>query len=247
MADYGTPMPFETISSTSAHAALGRTVASSRSSSRPAPRSRRFRCGSRRAASRTPARSATRSSTARRWPHRRRPAPAPCWSARRSRPAPSTSRTDPPGAHIDRPFPRPGRFQAYDQGVGLINVGAAWDLLARTQDGRDLLLGPGQYRALGLPGDAGNGEGIYDREGVAIGRPITAPTRSRGRTARAGQRPTTCRWLGNDGTFTLADLDRAAEGLARQLRRRDQPATAGAHSAILRSTIRARRASSTRR
>ena len=48
-----------------------------------------------------------------------------------------------------------GRFQAYEQGNGLLNVGAAWDLLkTNIKTVEIIVVGAGQHGAERLPGDA---------------------------------------------------------------------------------------------
>jgi hypothetical protein len=91
LAAYGAQLYEETTCTTSHRAARAKTAASSRMWSPPARPSRPSRCGRTRAAWPRFARSAMRSSTARPWRRRRRPAPARCWSARPNRPVRSTS------------------------------------------------------------------------------------------------------------------------------------------------------------
>lgn len=99
----------------------------------------------------------------------------------------------------------PTRFQAFDQGNGLMNVPAAWNLLKQniktvkissSVDVNTLLSG-----FLATPGF---GPGIYDREGVTAGSPYTR-TYTFTRTSGGGGTITyNLSWVGNDGTFSTA-------------------------------------------
>ncbi len=120
-------------------------------------------------------RPATQCSTAPRWPRRRRRARRRCWSARPSRPARSTSRTSSTRRSTRRPASwTPTRFQAYDQGNGLMNVGAAWDLLKTNIKTVDITSSVKVNTVLsGFLATPGFGQGIYDREGVTAGQSYT--------------------------------------------------------------------------
>ena len=94
---------------------------------------------------------------------------------------------------------------AYEQGVGIIDVPAAWNLLKtnlKTDD--DHVVRAGQHRAVRLPRHPGRRPGIYDREGVTSGR-ATRGTYTFTRTSGGGGAVTyNLSWLGNDGTFSSA-------------------------------------------
>ena len=95
-------------------------------------------------------------STAPRWPRRRRPAPRRCSSARPSR---AGVQTQP--AQLRQALTSSARcstraaIEAYEQGNGLIDVGAAWNLLQdEHQDRRHHVVGAGQHAAERVPRDA---------------------------------------------------------------------------------------------
>ena len=134
-------------------------------------------------------------------------------------------------------FLDPERFQAYEQGNGLIDVGAAWNLLqTNIEDGRDLIVCARSTRCSAASWRRpGVGVGIYDREGVAAGDRYTrtytfTPHDGPGRA----ERPTTCQ-LGRQRRHVLvAGFDQRCRRASRSnSRRRSTPATAGEHSAIL--------------
>src|SRR4030095_9176942 len=63
-----------------------------------------------------------------------------------------------------------GRYQAYEQGNGLINVGAAWDLLATNIKTVNIQSSvPVNTLLSGFLATPGIGVGINDREGVVAG------------------------------------------------------------------------------
>ncbi len=117
-----------------------------------------------------------------------------------------------------------GRYQAYEQGVGLIDVGAAWDLLKTNLKSDDIsssvpvntLLSP----FLATPGV---GKGIYDREGVTAGDSYTRTYTFTRNDGPGGTTTYDLSWLGQRRDVQLGWFDRAAEGLARHVRRDRQP------------------------
>ena len=67
-------------------------------------------------------------------------------------------------------FLDPTRIGAYEQGNGLINVGAAWDLLKTNIKTVDISSSvPVNTLLSGFLATPGVGSGIYDREGVTAG------------------------------------------------------------------------------
>lgn len=128
-------------------------------------------------------------------------------------------------------------YQAYEQGFGLINVGAAWTLLAQNIKTADLTSSVATNTLLsGFLATPGFGTGIYDREPMPTG---SAPY-ARNYTFRrldGGNATYNLSWLGNDGTFALPP------GVSSLTFDKNKPATlavtvtpgaAGVHSAILR-------------
>jgi hypothetical protein len=131
-------------------------------------------------------------------------------------------------------FLDPARIQAYEQGNGLIDVGAAWDLLQTNIKTVDITSSvPVNTVISGFLQTPNVGVGIYDREGVTIGTSYTRTytfTRTSG-----GSKPITynLNWVGNDGTFSSAGSIALAHNQPANLTVTIDPATAGVHSAIL--------------
>ena len=83
------------------------------------------------------------------------------------------------------------RLQADDQGIGLINVGAAWTMLRQNLRTVDISSSvPVNTDPLRIPGDPGLGPGIYDREGVVSRRSVHAEVHVHAER-RAGRRSRT--------------------------------------------------------
>jgi len=126
------------------------------------------------------------------------------------------------------------RFQVYEQGNGLLDVGAAWNLLSTNiKDTQISSSVPVNTLLSGFLKTPGFGVGIYDREGVTAGQTYTRQymlTRTKG-----GNTPTTfvLQWVGNDGTFSSQSTIKLPKGTPTALNVTVHPTTAGAHSAIL--------------
>jgi hypothetical protein len=127
------------------------------------------------------------------------------------------------------------RFQAYDQGVGLLDVDAAWDLLQEQAKPVSITSSVEVTTILsGFLATPGRGQGIYDREGVTIGDEYTRTYTFRRTSGGGGTTTYNVSWLDNDGTFssgTSIGLPKNADVSF------DVDVTAsdyGAHSAILR-------------
>ena len=127
-----------------------------------------------------------------------------------------------------------GRYQAYEQGNGLINVGAAWNLLSTNINTAEIAGAvPVNTVLAGFLAAPGVGVGIHDREGVTIGTTYTRTytlVRSHG-----GAQPITYNvsWVGNDGTFSSAATVALPGNKPVSFPVGINPSTAGAHSAIL--------------
>ncbi|HET7089603.1 MAG TPA: S8 family serine peptidase [Anaerolineae bacterium] len=127
------------------------------------------------------------------------------------------------------------RFQAYDQGNGLIDVGAAWNLLKTNINTVDISSAvPVNTLLSDFLATPGVGVGIHDREGVTAGvsyvRTYTF-VRSSG-----GSKPIfyNLSWVGNDDdTFSSASSIALPLNTPVDLDVTINPATPGAHSAIL--------------
>ena len=94
-------------------------------------------------------------------------------------------------------------YQAHEQGFGLIQVGAAWDLLQTNLKTQDISASVAVNTKLsGFLATPGIGRGIYDREGVHVGDPSYTRTYTFTRTD-GGSGTYNLRWIGNDGSFAL--------------------------------------------
>lgn len=126
------------------------------------------------------------------------------------------------------------RFQAYDQGVGLLDVNAAWNLLnqkiAQVTITGSVEVNTALSDFLATPGV---GQGIYDREGVAAGISYNRTYTFRRADGPGGTKTYNVSWLGNDGTFTSAPSVALPRGASVSYPVTVNPAL-GAHSAILR-------------
>jgi len=127
------------------------------------------------------------------------------------------------------------RFQAYDQGAGLIDVGAAWSLLSGNLKTVDISSSVPVHTVLsGFLAAPGVGQGIYDREGVTVGDTYTRTYTFTRNDGPGGTVSYELSWLGNDGTFSSASSIALPKGTPVTLDVNVHPQSAGAHSAILR-------------
>jgi subtilase family protein/pre-peptidase len=127
-----------------------------------------------------------------------------------------------------------GRYQAFEQGNGLINVGAAWDLL-KTNIKTDTFQSSVAVNTVlsGFLATPGIGVGINDREGVAVGDSYTR-TYTFVRTSGSGGTVTyNLNWVDNDGTFSSAGSLALPKNVPVTLDVNINPQTSGPHSAIL--------------
>jgi subtilisin family serine protease len=125
-------------------------------------------------------------------------------------------------------------YTAADQGNGLINVAAAWELL---QDRVEPVNITSRVRVNTILSDflvePGIGRGIFDREGVTLGQSYT---RTYTFTRTSGpDRPVLyhLRWVGNDGTFSAQNNVLLRKNVPTQVPVRINPSSAGVHSAVL--------------
>jgi hypothetical protein len=128
----------------------------------------------------------------------------------------------------------PTRYQVYEQGNGIIDVNAAWNLLKtniKLTGIRSLV--PVNTLLSGFLATPGIGQGINDREGVQAGVAYQR-TYTFVRTT-GGSKPINFNltWVGNDGTFSSAGTLALGLNNPVQLPVNINPATTGAHSAIL--------------
>jgi hypothetical protein len=126
------------------------------------------------------------------------------------------------------------RYGAYEQGNGLLRVGAAWDVLRQTVKPVSITSKVAVNTVLsGFLATPGFGTGIFDREGVAAGDDYTRTytfTRTTG-----GSKAITydLGWVGNDGTFSAPATVALPLNTPKTLTVRVNPDQAGIHSAIL--------------
>ncbi|MGQ0848848.1 MAG: S8 family serine peptidase [Actinomycetota bacterium] len=124
--------------------------------------------------------------------------------------------------------------QAYEQGNGLINVGAAWDLLKTNIKVAEITGSvPVNTVLSGFLATTGVGVGIHDREGVTVGNSYTRTytfTRTKGGAQPINYNVT---WVGNDGTFSSAGSIALPGNQPVSFNVTVNPTTAGVHSALL--------------
>jgi hypothetical protein len=127
-----------------------------------------------------------------------------------------------------------GRYQAYEQGNGLIQVGAAWELLKTNIKTVDIISAvPVNTVLSGFLATPGVGVGIYDREGVTAGTPYTRQYTFVRTSGPGGTKTYQVTWLDNDGTFSSEGTISLPKGKAVTFNVAINPASSGIHSAIL--------------
>ncbi len=125
-------------------------------------------------------------------------------------------------------------YGAYEQGNGLMQVGAAWDLLKTNIKTVQISSKVAVNTTLsGFLATPGFGQGIYDREGVTAGDSYTRTYTFTRTSGGSGSRTYTARWVGNDGTFTSAGTVSLPLNTPVSYSVAVTPATSGIHSAIL--------------
>ena len=128
----------------------------------------------------------------------------------------------------------PSRLGIYRQGNGLVQTGAAWNLLATNISTDEIVARVPVNTVLSqFLAQPGIGAGIYDREGVTTGQSYTRTytiTRTKG-----GSQPKTyaVSWVGNDGTFSSPGSISLPLNVPVNLAVTINPASAGEHSAIM--------------
>jgi hypothetical protein len=127
------------------------------------------------------------------------------------------------------------RYGAHEQGNGLINVPAAWDLLKTNIKTVNVTSSVQVNTVLsGFLATPGRGEGIYDREGVKAGDSYTRTYTFTRTSGAGGSQSFNLSWVGNDGTFsTTASSIALPLNSPVTLAVKVNPASAGVHSAIL--------------
>ncbi|NJP32680.1 S8 family serine peptidase [Micromonospora thermarum] len=124
---------------------------------------------------------------------------------------------------------------AYEQGAGLINVPAAYELLRTNIKTVDITSSVAVNTVLsGFLATPGKGVGIYDREGVTAGKAYTR-TYTFTRTSGGSKAITyNLSWVGNDGTFSAPASVSLPLNKPVTVTVQINPASPGAHSAVLR-------------
>lgn len=126
------------------------------------------------------------------------------------------------------------RYGAYEQGNGLMDVGAAWNVLRQTVKPVTITSSVEVNTLLsGFLAKPGVGVGIFDREGVSAGDSYTREytfTRTSGGSKAIAYELT---WVGNDGTFSSAGSVSLPLNKPVTLLVTVEPEASGIHSAIL--------------
>ena len=131
-------------------------------------------------------------------------------------------------------FLDPARLGAYEQGNGLMNVPAAWNLLKTNIQTVDISSSVAVNTLLsGFLATPGVGRGINDREGVILGQSYTRTYTFTRNSGGGGAVTYNVSWVGNDGTFSSAGSISLAKGVPATLPVTVNPSSVGAHSAIL--------------
>jgi len=127
-----------------------------------------------------------------------------------------------------------GRYQAYEQGNGLINVGAAWNLLKTNISTVNISSSvPVNTILSGFLATPGLGVGINDREGVVVGQSYTRQYTFVRTDGPGGTKTYNLSWVDNDGTFSSAGSIALPKNSPVTLNVAINPASSGAHSALL--------------
>jgi subtilase family protein/pre-peptidase len=146
-------------------------------------------------------------------------------------------------------------YGAYEQGNGLINVSAAWDLL-QTNNVRAVDITssvPVNTVISGFLATPNSGEGIYEREGVVVGSSFTRTYTFTRTSGGGGSTIYNLSLVGNDGTFGVAaasislpknspstltvTVNAGAVGIHSAILNLDDPSTAGIDYQTLNSVI----------
>src|SRR5215213_4949552 len=126
------------------------------------------------------------------------------------------------------------RYQSYEQGNGLINVGAAWDLLTTNIKTVNIQSAVEVHTILsGFLATPGVGVGIYDREGVGVGDSYVRTYTFVRTDGPGGSKNYNLTWVGNDGTFSSAGSITLPKGVPVTLNVNVNATSSGPHSALL--------------
>ena len=126
-------------------------------------------------------------------------------------------------------------YGAYEQGDGLIDVGAAWDVLKLNPVTTQFTSSVAVHTLLsGFLATPGVGQGIYDREGVTVGAATSRPMTFTRTSGGGGTKTYNLSWVGNDGTFAAPPTVVLGLNSPVTVNISYNAATFGIHSAILR-------------
>ncbi|HYF65309.1 MAG TPA: S8 family serine peptidase [Herpetosiphonaceae bacterium] len=126
------------------------------------------------------------------------------------------------------------RLRAFDQGNGLFNVGAAWNLLKTNIKTVNISSSVAVNTVLSaFLATPGFGQGIYDREGVSAGQSYTREYTFTRTSGGGGSKTYNLSWTDNDGTFSAAGSLVLPLNTPTKLLVSVNPTTAGEHAAIL--------------
>jgi hypothetical protein len=126
------------------------------------------------------------------------------------------------------------RLGVYRQGNGIVQTGAAWNLLATniSTDGIVARVPVNTVLSIFLA-EPGFGVGIYDREGVVAGQSYTRTYKIMRTTGGSSPKSYAVSWVGNDGTFSSPATIALPLNVAVDFPVTINPASAGDHSAIM--------------
>lgn len=125
-------------------------------------------------------------------------------------------------------------YSAYEQGNGLANVAAAWNLLQKSPRTDTITAAVPVSTALsGFLKTPGIGTGINDREGVVLGTQYTRTYTLRRTSGPAGTVKYNLSWLSGDGTFVTAGNVKLPLNTDVSLPVLVKAKSVGAHSALL--------------
>ena len=126
-----------------------------------------------------------------------------------------------------------GRYQAYEQGMGLVDTQAAWNLLRQNVKTVEISSSVAVNTVLsGFLATPGVGKGIHDREGVTVGQSYTRTYTFTRNDGPGGNTTYNVSWVGS-GAFSSASSISLPKGSAVSFPVTVNPSTAGIHSAIL--------------
>lgn len=127
-----------------------------------------------------------------------------------------------------------GRYQAYEQGNGLLDIPAAWAVLAAKPKTVTITSSvPVNTVLSGFLATPGIGTGINDREGVKAGDNYVRTYTFRRTSGTDGSKLYNVVWVDNDGTFSSAATVNLPKNANVSFPVTINPTTSGVHSAIL--------------